>query len=104
MENNQPQKPSKEPSLEDVGTRYEHLRAHYESLTACVESLEARGVPISDPRLYKLAFAAEVVELTIDAYAGYQNQNTEYSLYKLINSIPEKGDLVEGGRGTPLCK
>jgi hypothetical protein len=93
-----------EPQLTDYGTRYEHLQDHYEALEACVEVLKSRGLYSIDDkqRLSKLTIAAEVMRNTIDSYAGMNSTESEYALYKVLNSIPEHPENIEGGRGTPL--
>jgi hypothetical protein len=95
----------KEISLSDVGTRYEHLQEHCDSLEACVAVLKAKGIYSQNDkeRLAKLTAAFEVTRATLDAFTGINESTTEYSLYRLLNSIPKDPEAVEGGRGTPLC-
>ncbi len=93
----------KEPELTDIGTRYEHLQEHLDALEACVEALKSRAHgPETRQRLMKLTIAAEVMRATIDSYAGVNANANEYALYRLLNSIPEHPENIEGGRGTPL--
>ena len=93
--------PVKEPTADDIGTRLEHLQDHREALEAIVDILKKQARP--DPaRLAKFIAALEVINVTVDAYSGYREAPTEYQLYRLINSVPKKGDEIEGGRGTPL--
>lgn len=94
------------PSLNDIGTRYDHLRDYAEALDACAKRLEDRGVktPSDQGKLLKFQIASEVIKSTLDAQSGYNGSSTEYSLYKLLNGIPDKGDQVQGGRGTELSR
>jgi hypothetical protein len=95
----------KELTLEDVGTRYQHLNDHYEFLEAVISDLLAR--PNAGPQekqvAIKLRNAADIVKSTIDSYAGLNDSKAEFGLYRLINGIPKDPNTVEGGRGTPLC-
>lgn len=102
MDNQEP-KP-KEYLLSDVGTRYEHLQDHLDSLNACVDVLKDRVHSATDKaRLIKLAAAADVMRATIDAYADIGGTVNEYKLYRLLNTIPKDLAAIEGGRGTPLA-
>lgn len=94
-----------EPSMNDVGTRYEHLKDFLDSLYACIGRMEERGVKTNSDqgKMLKLQIAADVMKSTLDAQVGYNASNTEYQLYKMIDSIPAKAESIEGGRGTPLC-
>ena len=93
----------KEASLQDIGTRYEHLNDHYEALEICVDVLSKRLFTDKDKqKLHKLTIAAEVMRDTIDSYMGHNRETSEYTLYKVLNGIPKDPAQVEGGRGTPL--
>lgn len=95
----------KEPDLNDVGTRFEHLKDYAEALAACADIIEKRGIfSVADKeRHVKFKIAAELAQHTIDNFAGYSDVRTEYRLYQLLNGIPQTGDAIEGGRGTPLA-
>jgi len=93
----------KQHSLEDVGTRYEHLQDHYEGLVAAAESLKKRAnTPEAKATLIKITQAAEVMKATIDSYAGLTDTTFEYKMYRLLKSIPKDPNAIEGGRGTAL--
>lgn len=97
--------PSKalEPTLNDIGTRYEHLKDHLDGLLTAVERLKTNSYTQADKdRLIKLSVAAEVLQSTIDAFAGFNDPRAEYYLYRVCNDIPKKPEEIEGGRGTPL--
>ena len=98
--------PPKEPSLEDIGTRYKHLTDHYEAIEAVLTALLARPNPGAKEKevALKLQHAADITKTTIDTFAGLHNQSVEFQLYRLVNSVPKDPETVEGGRGTPLCK
>ncbi len=95
----------KEPTLNDIGTRYTHLNDHYEALEAIITSMLTRPHlgPAEKGVLIKLRNAADVIKSTIDSYAGLGSSSAEFALYRLVNSVPDKPELIEGGRGTPLC-
>jgi len=95
----------KEYSLEDIGTRFEHLNDHFEALEVCIDVLSKRIFTDSDrQRLMKITMASEVLRDTIDSYMGQNKDTNEYALYKVLNGIPKDPAQVEGGRGTPLKK
>jgi hypothetical protein len=101
----EPTKPKfNEPTLQDIGTRYQHLLEHYEALEAVVDILKSKDYlsQIEKVKLIKLSTAAEVTRATIDAYAGFNDSPGQYSLYHLIENLPLRGEVIEGGRGTPL--
>ena len=92
-----------EPTLNDIGTRYEHLKDHLYGLTVSIDILKGRYQTLATKeRLNKLVFAAEVLQLTIDSFAGFNDQKVEYYLYKTLNSIPKNPEEIVGGRETPL--
>lgn len=94
-----------EPTLNDIGTRFEHLQDHYEALIACIEIMEQRKYisKADTERITKMKMAAEVVRGVIDAYSGYSESNVQYKLYHLLSNIPVNPEHIEGGRGTPLA-
>jgi hypothetical protein len=93
-----------EQTLEDIGTRYQHLLDHCEALEACVEVLRSRGVytPADKERLVKISIAAEVARATVDTYTGIKAPTAEYALYRMLKNIPKNPESIVGGRGTPL--
>jgi hypothetical protein len=97
--------PKPEPKLEDIGTREEHLRDYLESLDACFQIMRKRGVYSKDDkeRLIKFYTAAEVLKATLDSMYGLTDRDLEYSVYRVVNSVPKDPASIEGGRGTPLA-
>ena len=94
-----------EPTLNDIGTRYEHLKEHYEALEAVANRLQARNaLSVEDKqRLIKLTIAAEVTKQTLDAFLGLSGANLEYMMYRIVKSVPKNADDIPSERGTPLC-
>ena len=92
-----------EPTLNDVGTRYDHLKEHLDGLVTAIEALKLRARSReNNERLLKLTLAAEVLQGTLDAYSGLNDPRGEFYLYRLFNGIPKNPEEIEGGRGTPL--
>jgi uncharacterized protein YyaL (SSP411 family) len=105
MTDQTPMEPSKIETMDDIGTRLEHLTAHAEALEACAEILKARSQysPSDKERYLKIAIAAEVTRATVDTVTGVNNkQELEFKLYKILKDIPKDPSQIEGGRGTPL--
>ena len=101
------QREQKIPSLNDVGTRYEHLKDHLEALEFVRDRLVAKGdngMSYSDKvRLTQIVVAIEVLKKTVDAFLGITSDTTiEYQLYRLLNSVPAKAEDIPSERGTPL--
>ena len=92
---------NREPKMDDVGTRYEHLLEYKESLETCLEIIKrtGRGGPKA---IAKFMIAIEVLQATIDGFSGYNNTKTEYMMYKLLNSVPKSKDELKAIGGTPL--
>ena len=106
MEQQQSQLPApKEPSLDDVGTRYDHLREHYEALMeVCGSLLRRPALSVEDKqRLVKLTMASEVVKGTLDAWMGLSTTNVDYMMYRMLKTVPKNADDIPSERGTPLC-
>lgn len=104
----QPDQPEpKTPTLDDVGTRYEHLQDHLEGLEAARDRLLSRGGNLSldeKQRLVAITIAADVTRKTVEAFMGLNNTNVDYQLYRILSSVPAKADDIPGERGTPLCE
>jgi hypothetical protein len=98
----EPKKP--EPKLDDIGTRYEHLMEYRDSLETCMQILNDRGLhSLTDKqRMIKFAIALEVINTTLDAFAGMFAGNAEYIMYRLLNSVPKNPGDIMPTRGTPL--
>jgi hypothetical protein len=94
-----PQVRQPEPKMDDIGSRYQHLLDYRDSIELCMELVKQRGNPLS---LAKFAVALEVLNTTIDAFSGYGDTKTEYSLYRLLNSIPSTKEGLTAIGGTPL--
>jgi hypothetical protein len=97
--------PSKIETMDDIGTRLEHLTAHAEALEACAEILKARSQysPADNERYLKIAIAAEVTRATVDTVTGVNDKSKlEFALYKMLKDIPKDATSIDGGRGTPL--
>lgn len=90
--------------LNDIGTRYEHLCEYRDSLDMCVRLISERGATTPDARqrLMKFSVALEVINTTIDAFAGIRAAGVEYQLYRQINSIPSDPESIPATRGTKL--
>jgi hypothetical protein len=104
MTDNHLPEPPKEPSLEDVGTRFEHLQDHFDSLAAVIDVMKRRQYLSANDKqkIVHLQIAADVMRATIDSYAGWTDSRTEYALYRIINGVSVKPEEIQGGRGTPL--
>ena len=101
------QSEQKAPSLNDVGTRHQHLQDHLEALECVRDRMMERGQGrlsyLEKQKLLEIAIAANVLQKTIDAFLGIgTDTSTEYQLYKLLNSVPKKADDIPNERGTPL--
>lgn len=104
METNTQEPEKKEPSLDDIGTRFEHLSDYADALEACADILEKKGLKNQNDqqRYIKFRVAYEVIRTTIDSFSGYSDSRVEYQLYKMLHSIPSEANKIEGGRGTEL--
>jgi len=92
--------------MNDIGTRYQHLKDLSDSWEICIDIIKNRPEPMSKDnkeRMAKMLIAFEVLNITIDSFANYKNPEEEYMLGRSIRMIP-KAEEIEGGRGTPLCK
>lgn len=92
---------NREPKMDDVGTRYEHLLDYKESLETCLEIINRTGRG-SPKAVAKFVIALEVLSTTIDAFSGYKDTKTEYIMYKLLNSVPKTKDELRAIGGLPL--
>ena len=99
------QEPQKEPTLNDVGTRYTHLSEHCDSLEFVRDRLLAKTnlTFVEKQWLVRLTIAAEVTRKTIDSFAGFNSSNLDYQLYRLLNTVPKNAKDLPSERGTPLC-
>ena len=88
-----------EPTIYDVGTRYQHLVDYKDSLEVCRDIVRSRG---DLKAAAKFATALEVVGVTVDSFSGYRATNAEYTLYKLLNSVPRSKDALRAIGGEPL--
>lgn len=93
----EPKKP--EPTKDDIGTRYEHLLDYRDSLETCIDILKQRG---NLAAVNKFQITLEVLGSTLDAFSGYRDTKTEYTLYKLLNSIPKSKEALKDIGGIPL--
>jgi hypothetical protein len=94
----------KEPQLNDVGTRYEHLCDYRDSLELCIQILSKRGLylPTDKQNFIELTAALKVVSRTIDAHSGIFDEQAQYQLYRQVDSIPKDPESILPTRGTPL--
>lgn len=95
---------TQEPQLTDIGTRYQHYCDYRDGLEICIGIIRSRGLnsPADHERLIKFSIALEVVNSTIDSFAGLKDGRTEYRLYRQVDTIPTNPEAIPGGRGTPL--
>jgi hypothetical protein len=95
---------SKPLSLNDIGTRYEHLMDLKGAIDSVIQILKDKKHlnPDDMQKLLEFQIMAQGIQLTIDSIARYTNYMEEYKLYKTIDSIPSDPAVIEGGRGTPL--
>ena len=98
------QQEPKEPSLDDVGTRYQHLKDLQTVMEAVMDRVKERPVltPEQAQKLMEFAVATQVIKSVIDSMSGINGYMEEYKLYQLLNKIPDNPEEIQGGRGTPL--
>lgn len=91
-------------NLSDVGTRYKHLSDYRDALEFCVGIIKSKKYPATEDakRIHKFEIALELLQVTIDSLAGINDNMSQYSLYRQVDSAACKPELIEGGRGTPL--
>ena len=95
-----PEEPKRpEPTMHDMGTRYQHLLDYKDSMEICLEITKKRG---NGQAAAKFATALEVINTTLDAYSGYRETSTEFTLYRLLNSVPKSKDALREIGGIPL--
>ena len=96
--------------MNDVGTRYEHLREFISDLEDALVTMsdrieKAKYVPTDDTnKLRNLTITYQVISRYFNSLSGVNETEQEYKLSCLVDKIPDNPDEIEGGRGTPLCK
>jgi len=94
-----------ERKMNDIGTRYQHLKELSEYWEICMEIIKKKGYFLSKDnkeRLAKMLIAYEVLNITIDSLSDYNDIDVQYELGRSVRLIGKAED-VKGGRGTPLC-
>lgn len=92
-------------TLDDVGTRYQHLKDLADSWEATIAIITERK-PVNTPeqrqKLAKICIAYEILNITIDSFAEYHDPDKQYTLYRTIESVPMLPVELTGG--TTECK
>lgn len=98
-----PEKP-KIPTLNDIGTRFDHLMELKDAFEICIEIIKKKQYidNIDAQKLIEFSICAKGIQVTIDSLSGYHSNETDFVLYKLINSVPKDPSMVDGDSGTPL--
>jgi len=85
--------------LDDIGTRYVHLKDLADSWEATIEIITNRGVqniPDGKQRLQKLCVAYEILNITIDSFAEYKDPDKQYELYRAVESCSNLPNMLGG--------
>lgn len=90
--------PAPKPKLEDIGTRYEHLRHLSEIVEIGAnrlnEKMQKQGLTGPErEKFIKLMITFEIVNVTIDSLAKYQDDVQAYKLAKIVDQIPSAKDI-----------
>jgi hypothetical protein len=91
-------------SLEDVGTRYDHLMDLKGAIELVIERIKEKNVisPVDTQKLFEFTVMARGIQTVLDSMSGLNGYIVEYQLYKMLNNIPTDPTKIEGERGTPL--
>jgi hypothetical protein len=89
-------------SLQDVGTRYEHLYDLLELYECAYEILMGKPVRSQEEsaQVYELKYAIKLLRKVLESVADMDRKM--FDLRRTILSLPKNPLMIEGGRGTPL--
>jgi hypothetical protein len=98
--------PTADEFMNNVATRYEHLSAYRDDCQSCADLIMKRGIHSqSDQIKYgKFKVTADLITETLDTLSGYKEPGAEYSVYKVLNSIPKTKEQLIALGGKPLEK
>jgi hypothetical protein len=90
--------PVQKPTLDDVGSRYAHLRELSDIVEAGAnhlnEKMQKSGLTGEErEKFIKLMITFEVVNLTIDTLAKYKDDVQAYKMARLVDQLPAAKDM-----------